>query len=114
MTPSGSGPPAGVPRCCGMVCGAHNEARFGMVRGANLPNFHDATPCPFCKQSDSDLIGLKLHLMRGHCEVYEALQTPHPLAHYHTAKYVNGSLVDECARCGHDLRHPIHHRKGTK
>jgi hypothetical protein len=29
--------------------------------------------CPFCKDSDFDDIGLKLHLLRGHCEAFEAV-----------------------------------------
>lgn len=26
--------------------------------------------CPFCDETDFDLIGLKLHLTRGHCNVF--------------------------------------------
>jgi hypothetical protein len=28
------------------------------------------TQCPFCKEKDFDLIGLKHHFEKGHCEVY--------------------------------------------
>lgn len=29
--------------------------------------------CPFCGENDFDLLGLKIHLMRGWCEQFEAL-----------------------------------------
>lgn len=29
--------------------------------------------CPFCHDTDFDLIGLKLHLERGHCDVFNTL-----------------------------------------
>ncbi len=29
--------------------------------------------CPFCEERDFDLIGLKLHLMNGHCKKYESI-----------------------------------------
>jgi hypothetical protein len=32
------------------------------------------TTCPFCKEPDFDLIGLKCHLLSGHCDNYN--QTP--------------------------------------
>ena len=31
--------------------------------------------CPFCKEDDFDLIGLKSHLEKGHCSVYEETET---------------------------------------
>ena len=31
--------------------------------------------CPFCKEDDFDLIGLKLHLKAGNCEVFEETPT---------------------------------------
>ena len=30
--------------------------------------------CPFCNDNDFDTVGLKIHLMRGHCEAF--LHTP--------------------------------------
>lgn len=27
--------------------------------------------CPFCHEKDFDLIGLKHHFLRGHCEEFE-------------------------------------------
>ena len=30
--------------------------------------------CPFCGECDFDLIGLKLHLKAGHCEVWNATE----------------------------------------
>lgn len=30
--------------------------------------------CPFCLEDDFDLIGLKYHLQRGWCEVYENVE----------------------------------------
>lgn len=32
--------------------------------------------CPWCGQGDFDLIGLKHHLVRGWCEVYERTEVP--------------------------------------
>ena len=32
--------------------------------------------CPFCGEDDFDLIGLKAHLMRGWCEVFEVTIRP--------------------------------------
>lgn len=29
--------------------------------------------CPFCGEDDFDLVGLKIHLMNGHCEEYGPL-----------------------------------------
>lgn len=34
---------------------------------------HELISCPFCGEADFDLIGLKIHLTRGHCEAYEEL-----------------------------------------
>lgn len=30
--------------------------------------------CPFCAERDFDLIGLKNHLLNGHCEPFEATE----------------------------------------
>jgi hypothetical protein len=30
--------------------------------------------CPFCKEKDFDLIGLKGHLMQGDCEVFNRIE----------------------------------------
>jgi hypothetical protein len=35
-----------------------------------------AVVCPFCKEGDFDLIGLKSHFMRGWCEVFNATIRP--------------------------------------
>ncbi len=32
--------------------------------------------CPFCNEDDFDLIGLKIHFLRGHCEVFEQTISP--------------------------------------
>jgi hypothetical protein len=32
--------------------------------------------CPWCKEDDFDLQGLKFHLEHGHCEEYEKCDTP--------------------------------------
>lgn len=32
--------------------------------------------CPFCNEDDFDLIGLKAHLLRGHCDPFEATISP--------------------------------------
>lgn len=31
--------------------------------------------CPFCDETDFDLLGLKLHLTRGHCDTFEVIDT---------------------------------------
>ncbi len=31
--------------------------------------------CPFCKEGEFDLIGLRHHLMCGYCQVFEATLT---------------------------------------
>jgi hypothetical protein len=31
--------------------------------------------CPFCKEGDFDLIGLKMHIERHWCDAYEELDT---------------------------------------
>lgn len=31
--------------------------------------------CPFCRESDFDLIGLKLHILNGWYEVFNELET---------------------------------------
>lgn len=30
-------------------------------------NYNNDVTCPFCKENDFDLIGLKNHLLSGHC-----------------------------------------------
>ena len=35
-----------------------------------------AVTCPFCGDDDFDLIGLKAHLLRGHCDQFEATIPP--------------------------------------
>ena len=30
--------------------------------------------CPFCKEADFDAMGLKLHLTRGWCDVFETIE----------------------------------------
>ena len=32
--------------------------------------------CPFCKEEDYDLIGLKCHFERGYCEEYNQTEEP--------------------------------------
>jgi len=32
--------------------------------------------CPFCQAKDFDLIGLKIHFVRGHCEAYNKTELP--------------------------------------
>lgn len=34
--------------------------------------------CPFCKETGFDLIGLKIHIERGWCEVYNEIEEPEP------------------------------------
>lgn len=34
------------------------------------------TDCPFCLETDFDLVGLKLHFTLGHCEIFNAVVLP--------------------------------------
>jgi len=44
-------------------------------------------------------------------EVLEGKWHDNPDPHYHEAYYDSlGNLTDVCARCGRDIRHPIHRR----
>ena len=36
---------------------------------------NDLVDCPFCGESDFDLVGLKSHLQNGDCEGYENTET---------------------------------------
>jgi hypothetical protein len=38
----------------------------------------DSVTCPFCGETDFDLIGLKIHFTRGWCEVYDNVDTTKP------------------------------------
>lgn len=33
-------------------------------------------PCPFCREGDFDVIGLRGHLVNNYCEVYNTTPTP--------------------------------------
>ena len=35
----------------------------------------ESNPCPFCREGDLDLVGLKNHLEAGDCETYNELPT---------------------------------------
>ena len=35
----------------------------------------DNITCPFCKETDFDLIGLKSHLLNGDCDVFNNIET---------------------------------------
>jgi hypothetical protein len=35
--------------------------------------------CPFCKERDFDLVGLKIHLTNGHCEEFNSLSVSLPV-----------------------------------
>lgn len=34
--------------------------------------------CPFCYEDDFDLIGLKIHLINGWCDVFNGVKIPTP------------------------------------
>lgn len=38
----------------------------------------DGIACPFCKESGFDEVGLKIHLIAGHCEPFKALSASLP------------------------------------
>lgn len=42
---------------------------------SDRPLSSDLVTCPFCKESDFDLIGLKYHLQQGHCDMYNEIRT---------------------------------------
>lgn len=41
--------------------------------------------CPFCEEKGFDMIGLKMHLIRGWCEVFE--QTPDDFPKYNYKQF---------------------------
>ena len=45
------------------------EAKEDGVYAVIKPDSSDLS-CPFCKESDFDLVGLKIHLERGYCEPF--------------------------------------------
>lgn len=38
----------------------------------NVGNETEYVTCPFCGETDFDLIGLKTHFLNGWCDVYES------------------------------------------
>ena len=58
-----------------------------------VSNSYTGVQCPFCGEDDFDLIGLKRHFQRGHCEKFEATD-PAP-------KY--GDPCDPCGVCGAEM-----------
>lgn len=46
----------------------------------------EITICPFCKEKDFDLIGLKHHIKCGHCDVFESLEEVDQLGRVFTRK----------------------------
>jgi hypothetical protein len=36
-------------------------------------------PCPWCKDKDFDEVGLKLHVINGHCDAFNALDVSLPV-----------------------------------
>ena len=44
------------------------------------PRFVEVT-CPFCHEADFDLIGLKIHLQRGHCDIFNETEDPYNAYH---------------------------------
>jgi len=51
--------------------------------------------CPFCSEDDFDLIGLKDHLLSGHCDKFNEVISP-------KKEKENNSFI--CKRCGRKLR----------
>lgn len=43
----------------------------------NERNEKDLLPCPFCHETDFDLIGLKGHLLSGYCIIFDNTKMPH-------------------------------------
>jgi hypothetical protein len=39
----------------------------------NTPRYTPIS-CPFCKEADFDEIGLKMHLLKGQCDAFEAVE----------------------------------------
>lgn len=39
----------------------------------------DGLACPWCKDTDFDEVGLKLHIINGHCESFNALSVSLPV-----------------------------------
>lgn len=47
----------------------------GVIEMSDQDSTRQDIICPFCEDEDFDLIGLKLHINRGWCEVFEKLET---------------------------------------
>lgn len=57
--------------------------------------------CPFCNEDDFDLVGLKHHLISGHCEVYEVTISNEEEMKFIRSEnnpIINGEEI--CSRCG--------------
>jgi hypothetical protein len=49
-----------------------------------------AKTCPFCGETDFDLIGLKIHFMRGWCDVWNVTPDTHVVAAQETFACLGG------------------------
>lgn len=58
------------PSCftCGVELSVSNRMFCLSCLHAEVPELID---CPFCDESDFDKIGLKSHLLNGHCEAFD-------------------------------------------
>ena len=52
------------------ITGHYGEDQFKSNTETN-----EEMQCPFCKDTDFDLIGLKIQLERGFCEIFENIDT---------------------------------------
>lgn len=42
----------------------------------NKSDYVEYMVCPFCKDTDFDMVGLKIHLLSGYCEIFDLVETP--------------------------------------
>lgn len=53
----------------------HESFKAGHAAGKVEAAEEIGITCPFCKENDFDLIGLKYHFQRGYCATFEKLNT---------------------------------------
>jgi hypothetical protein len=63
------------------------------------------------QQAESDDKIIMSHIQEAYDAAKKALVVAEGRDHTHVAGTTVGKDIDECAVCGHDLRHPVHARK---
>lgn len=57
------------------LCSTQKQSTKGAGDGtAHADPMQRDVMCPFCLENDFDLIGLKNHLLKGHCDIFNATE----------------------------------------